>query len=225
MGVVALTGAAGGAGTTRLSVEAASHLTARGESTVVVDVDFATQGLADYVPEQVTTDVTEALCDRTPLTDVTASLAVDHTPRPRAVPSFAGLSRVAAAMEAGCAKYLGEQLTELADAFDHVLLDTPVPVTNPAIAAVTTADTVAVVFPRSPRGIESLHRTEGFLHDIDVAANCHISTAAPAAPAVEDPADIAVAQLDRAPPRAAPTTLDGSPGSETIEVLTAALTE
>lgn len=224
MGIVSLVGAAGGAGTTRLAVETAGHITARGDTVVVVDVDFATQGLADYVPGQFTTELTTALRDQVSLAELPIALDVAHTPQPHALPSFAGLSRVATAMQQAAAEYLGDQLTALDDEFDHVLLDTPTPVTNPAIAAVTTADTVGVVFPRSPRGIESLHRTEGFLHDIDVAADYTISTPTPQEATIEDPADIVIPQLADTPPRDVPTTLGTGTGSDAVESLAGVIT-
>lgn len=225
MAILALVGAAGGAGTTRLAVETAGRITARGETAVLVDTDFATQGLAEYVPGQFPTDIVGALCDQRPIETVTSPLSVDHTPPPQAAPSFAGLSRVATALETDAAAHLSEELSALTDTYEHVLVDTPMPVTNPAIAAVAAADTVGVVFPRSVRGIESLHRTAGFLNDIDVAAGVQLSNACRQPSPPEDPADIAVPELDRVPPRDAPTTAQGGVGAEAIDTLIEAVTE
>lgn len=46
---IALVGATGGAGTTRLSLELAAALATDGRDVAVLDAAFATQGLSDYV--------------------------------------------------------------------------------------------------------------------------------------------------------------------------------
>lgn len=224
MGIISLVGATGGAGTTRIAVETAGRMAASGDDVLLVDVDFATQGLAEYVPGGLETDLVGAICEKRSLTEATYPLETEQTPQPQAAPSYAGLSRVATAMQPDRAEFLSDELSASGDSFDHVVIDTPTPVTNPAIAAATVADTIGVVFPPSPRGIEGLHRTDGFLHDIDAGGAIYISNEGIQTPSVEDPADVSIPELETVPPRAAPTTIDGATGAYAIDTLIEAVT-
>ena len=58
---LALVGAAGGAGTTRLALESATLLAREGRDVALLDAAYATQGLADHTPGRIDPDMT-ALC-------------------------------------------------------------------------------------------------------------------------------------------------------------------
>ncbi len=77
-GTLALVGAAGGAGTTRLAVESAATLAQTGRDVAVIDAAFGTQGLADYVDGRIETDVTALVTDDgVELADALTALDVD----------------------------------------------------------------------------------------------------------------------------------------------------
>lgn len=60
---IALVGATGGAGTTRLSLELAAALATDGRDVAVLDAAFATQGLSDYVSGTLDPDATALVTD------------------------------------------------------------------------------------------------------------------------------------------------------------------
>lgn len=63
----AFVGAAGGAGTTRLTLECAALLAREGRDVVVLDAAYGTQGLADRIPGRVDPDMTALCLDDRPL--------------------------------------------------------------------------------------------------------------------------------------------------------------
>ncbi|WP_188877544.1 hypothetical protein [Halarchaeum nitratireducens] len=60
---LAVVGTAGGVGATRLSVEAAALLAAAGRDALVLDANYATQGLSTYVDDRLDPDVTALVTD------------------------------------------------------------------------------------------------------------------------------------------------------------------
>lgn len=72
----ALVGAAGGVGTTRLTLECASLLAADGRDVAVLDAAYGTQGLADRTPDRIDPDVTALCLDDAPLAEGFLELAV-----------------------------------------------------------------------------------------------------------------------------------------------------
>ncbi|MFC6730175.1 ParA family protein, partial [Natronoarchaeum mannanilyticum] len=62
----ALVGTAGGAGATRLTAEVGATLARDDRSVAVLDVAFATQGLAQHVPGRIETDVVDLVTDDDP---------------------------------------------------------------------------------------------------------------------------------------------------------------
>lgn len=165
---LALVGAVGGAGTTRLAVEFAATLARTGRDVAVLDAAYATQGLAQYVPGRIDPDLT-ALC----LTDDSLAAGLVDLPGDRAgrvalCPAFAPFERVARAKTPDAARRLEDRIEAAAGWFDHVVVDTPPVAANQAVAAVNAADRVALVTPATRRGLDALPRAHGRLADVGV---------------------------------------------------------
>ena len=141
----AFVGAAGGAGTTRLTLECAALLAGEGRDVAVLDAAYGTQGLADRTPGRVDPDVTELCLGDAPLADGLVDLDVDGAGRLAACPARAPFERLARAKTPGAAEAFADRVAEAARAFDHVLVDTPPVAANQAVAAVTGVDRVAMV--------------------------------------------------------------------------------
>jgi cellulose biosynthesis protein BcsQ len=169
---LALVGATGGAGTTRLAVEFGATLARDGVDVALFDAAFATQGLANHVPGRIEPDCTALVTDSG--ADLASGL-VDHpadVPGRLAVcPARAPFERLARAKTPEAAKRLADLLATASERFDHVLVDTPPVASNPAVAAVDAADRVALVAPASARGADHLPRMRDRLRDVDAPAD------------------------------------------------------
>jgi MinD-like ATPase involved in chromosome partitioning or flagellar assembly len=174
---LALVGAVGGAGTTRLCVEFAALLARDGRDVAVFDAAYATQGLADHVGGRIDPDVT-ALCTDAAEKPVEAGLYDAHLDAPGRVaycPAFAPFERVARAKTPEAASRFAERVAEVGEAFDHVLLDVPPVAANQSLGAVDVADRVAVVTPDTARGANALPRMVARLRDVDSPATVEIA--------------------------------------------------
>ncbi|PSQ10091.1 cell division inhibitor [Halobacteriales archaeon QS_5_70_15] len=174
---LALVGAVGGAGTTRLCVEFAAILARDGRDVAVVDAAYATQGLADHVEGRIDPDVT-ALCTDASDDPVEAGLYDVHLDAPGRVaysPALAPFERVARAKTPEAARRFAERVAEAGEAFEYVLLDVPPVAANQSLAAVDTADRVAVVAPDTPRGADALPRMVARLRDVDSPATVEVA--------------------------------------------------
>lgn len=169
---VALVGTCGGAGTTRLAVELAATLARAGTSVAILDVDLATQGLADYVPGRIDPDLTTVLTGDATLESSLVTLPWDTPGAVAVAPAYAPFERLARAQTAGAAQSFGEILDSATQAYDHVLVDTPPVATNLAISAVTEVDTVTLVAPASERGENAIQRVRGRLADVGTSEDC-----------------------------------------------------
>jgi len=198
---LALVGAVGGAGTTRLSVEFATALARDGRDAAVLDAAYATQGLAQYVGGRIDPDVTALCLDDDPLADGLVDLPVDLPGRVALCPAFAPFERVARAKTPDAARRFEDRIAGAAGWFDHVLVDTPPVAANQAVAAANAADRVALVTPATRRGLDALPRAAGRLADVGV--DDHLVVANRAAKPVED-ADVAVPESDVTAPADAP---------------------
>lgn len=185
----ALVGAAGGAGTTRTCLELASALAAAGDDVAVLDAAYATQGLARHLPGRLDPDATELVTDEEdrPLSDGlveyepdTDRAALDTESLPEAgriacLPARAPFERLARAKTPEAAQELERRIDEAATQFDHVLVDTPPIGSNPAVAAVTAAERVAVVTPASERGVDAAQMIRGRLQDVGTGADAAVA--------------------------------------------------
>ncbi|MEF8840131.1 MAG: ParA family protein [Haloarculaceae archaeon] len=174
---LALVGAVGGAGTTRLCVEFAATLARDGRDVAVVDAAYATQGLADHIEGRIDPDVT-ALCTDANEEPIEAGLYDAHLDAPGRVaycPAFAPFERVARAKTPEAARLFAERVEEVALAFECVLLDVPPVAANQSLAAVDAAGRVAVVAPDTPRGADALPRMAARLRDVDSPATVEVA--------------------------------------------------
>jgi len=200
---LALVGAAGGAGTTRLAVECGATLARAGREVAVLDAAFATQGLADYVPERIDADVTALATGEVQLEAALYDCPVDAPGRLALAPARAPFERLARAKTAGAAERFEKQIAAAALAHDAVIVDTPPLAANQAVAAVGAAERVAVVTPDTPRGGDALARTRGRLADVGADLDAVVANFAGAEAVVRE-ADARVPESSTTAPTAAP---------------------
>ncbi|WP_227133859.1 ParA family protein [Halorubellus salinus] len=209
---VAVVGATGGAGTTRLVVETAAVLARDGRDVAVFDAAFATQGLAHYVPGRVDVDATRLLTDDAVApSESLVDLDVNAPGRVAACPARASFTELADAKTAAAAERFDAVVRETADAFDYVLVDVSPVAANQHVAAVTAVDRVALVAPDGHRGADALPRVRDRLRDLDAASPGDLVVANRVAdsPVVTDPA-VAVPESDVVDPTAAPVCDDAT---------------
>lgn len=166
---LALVGATGGAGTTRLTVELGATLARAGRDVALLDAAFATQGLAAHVPGRIDPDVTALLTDAADA-DLSAGLVAHPAEMPGHLvvcPAHAPFERLARAKTPEAAERFEELIATAADRFDHVILDVPPVAANQAVAAVSAADRVGLVVPASPHGLDHLPAIRDRLRDLD----------------------------------------------------------
>lgn len=165
MNSLAVTGAVGGAGTTRTCLEFAGVLARDGRSVVILDAAYATQGLSDHVSGRIDPDMTALVVDDTPLASGLIEL---DTPAGRLAccPARAPFERLARAKTPSAARRFGELIEEATASFDHVLVDTPPIASNQAIAAVTGVDRIALLLPANRAGTDGRVRTHDRLSDL-----------------------------------------------------------
>ncbi|MDS0282467.1 MinD/ParA family ATP-binding protein [Haloarcula onubensis] len=202
---LALVGAAGGAGTTRTTVEMAATLARAGRSVAVLDAAFGTQGLATYVGGRIPDDVTAVAVGESALEAALYDADYDVAGRVVFCPAHAPFERLARAQAPDAARRLETAVADAASRFDHVLLDVPPVAANPAVAALTTADRRALVAPATPRGADLLPRQRGRLRDLDAPADAVVATRTDAADAI--PVEDADYELPAAHP-VGPSALD-----------------
>jgi cellulose biosynthesis protein BcsQ len=175
----ALVGATGGAGTTRLAVELGALLASDGREVAVLDAAFATQGLSDYLPGRLDPDITALLTDDrdAPLADGVVDVPLDDVAgRLACCPAAAPFERLARAKSPAAARAFESRIAEAADAFDHVIVDTPPVAANQSVAAVTATHRSIVVAPASTRGRDAVQRMTGRLDDVGTEADAVVTT-------------------------------------------------
>jgi cellulose biosynthesis protein BcsQ len=207
---LALVGAVGGAGVTRLCVEFAATLARDGRDVAVFDAAYATQGLAARVEGRIDPDVT-ALCTDAADEPVGAGLYDAHLDAPGRVvycPAFAPFERVARAKTPEAARRFAEQVEAATDSFEYVLLDVPPVAANQSLAAVDVADRVAVVTPDTDRGADALPRMVARLRDVDSPATVEVANRGDGS--TVDRATVAVPEGPTATPGVPAALADGS---------------
>lgn len=187
----ALVGAAGGAGTTRLTLECASLLAADGRDVAVLDAAYATQGLADRTLGRIDPDMTALCLDDAPLAAGLVDLDAEGAGRLAVCPARAPFERLARAKTPAAAEAFGDRIAEAARAFDHVLVDVPPVAANQAVAAVTSVERVAVVADAA-RAADALPRATDRLADVGAPTPVAVATRTTDHP----DADVAVPTVD-----------------------------
>ena len=214
VGTLAVVGATGGAGATRLSVECAATLARAGRTVGVVDAAYATQGLSRYVRGRIDGDVTGVATGERPLEAALYELDLDveaeRDGRVVCCPAHAPFERVARAKTPAAAQQLESVIAEVGTRVDHVVLDVPPVAANQAVAALTSADQRALVAPATRRGADLLPRQQGRLRDLDAPAGHVVATRSDAPHAVDiASADVAVPTLDHTALEPTAATTDG----------------
>jgi len=164
-GTVAFVGGAGGVGTTRTTLGCARLLAGEGLDTAVLDAAYGTQGLADRVRGRIDPDVTELCLTDRPLEAGLIDLDASGAGRLAVCPARAPYERLARAKTVEAAERFEALVAEAARGFDRVLVDTPPLATNPAVAAVSAVEAVAVVAD-ADRAADAVPRTEDRLADV-----------------------------------------------------------
>jgi septum site-determining protein MinD len=208
---LALVGAAGGTGTTRLILECATLLAREGRDVAVLDAAYATQGLSDHTPGRIAPDMTTACLDDVPTRDALIDRDIEAAGRLAVCPARAPFERLARAKTPEAAEAFERRLDEATRAFDHVLVDTPPVAANQAVAAASAADRVAIVCDEA-RAADAAPRMRDRLEDIGVPAEATVVTRTPDHP----DADVTVPDFDAATPA---VTADGTAREAVAEVL------
>jgi MinD-like ATPase involved in chromosome partitioning or flagellar assembly len=203
---LALLGATGGAGTTRLAVECGATLARAGRDVAVLDAALGTQGLVDYVEGPVDADLTGVVTDEARLADALYECPVgaDVPGRLALCPARAPFERLSRAKTAGGAERFEKQLAAAALSYDTVVVDTPPLATNPAVASVDAAERVAVVTPDTVRGADALARTRGRLADVGAGLDAVLANYAGETATVTD-ADARIPRTSTAAPGDCPS--------------------
>jgi septum site-determining protein MinD len=170
-----LVGAAGGTGTTRLTLECATLLARNGRDVAVLDAAYATQGLADHTPGRIDPDMTAACIDDVPIRDALVDRDIEAAGRLAVCPARAPFERLARAKTPEAAEAFEHRLDEATRAFDHVLVDTPPVAANQAVAAANAADRVAIVCDEG-RAMDAVPRMRDRLEDVGAPADATVVT-------------------------------------------------
>lgn len=197
---LAFVGATGGAGTTRLTLEAATLLARDGRDVAVLDAAYATQGMARWLDGRLDPDVTALVTDEAdePLELGLVDLGVDAAGRVRCCPAHAPFERIARAKSTDAAENFEARVAEAAEAADVVCLDVPPVAANQSVAAVNAAERVALVASADDRGADAVGRMEAVLADVGCGVDAVVATRGDL-----DVADVGVPATDEAGPAAA----------------------
>jgi MinD-like ATPase involved in chromosome partitioning or flagellar assembly len=172
----AFVGATGGAGTTRLCLEAAALLASEGDDALVLDAAYATQGLAGHVEGRIDTDVTRLVTEQRPLAAGCYEIATAGSGTAECVPARAPFERVAHAKTPEAAQRLASLVASARERADAVLLDVPPVAANQSVAAVDAGDRIVVVAPGTRRGADGTARTRDRLTDIGIEVDAVVAT-------------------------------------------------
>lgn len=206
----AVVGAAGGVGTTRITLESAATLARAGRDVVVLDVAFGTQGLVDHVPGALDADAARVVTDQTPFSEALFEFDLATDGDLAVCPARAPFELLARAKTASAAQRFEAVLSEAATVADHVLVDVPPVATNPSVAAVTATDRVAAVVPPTDRGHDALQRLQGRLEDIGTDRDLTVVNRATDSGPIPL-ADVSVPPAETGAPTETPTVVDPDP--------------
>ncbi len=189
---VAFVGAAGGVGTTRVTLACAELLARDGRDTVVLDAAYETQGIADRISGTISPDMTQLCLSDGPLESGLIDQSIEGAGRFSVCPAHAPFSRLAKAKHPEAAERFETRVKEAQRHFEHVLIDTPPIAANQAVAAVMGVDTVTVVCDE-PRADTAVPRTADRLADLGLDEFITVITRSSAHP----DADATVPTLDQ----------------------------
>ena len=206
----AVVGAAGGVGTTRTALETAATLARDGRDVILLDVAFETQGLVDHAPGAVDTDAGRLYTDDARLSEALVELSLPVDGELAVCPARAPFSLLARASTASAAQGFEAAMNEAVSVADHVVVDVPPVASNPAVAAVTTADRVGVVTTATERGHDALQRLQARLADVGADRDTTIVNRA-VDPGPIESADATVPEIEQVASDSTPTAVDPDP--------------
>jgi len=172
---LAVVGAAGGVGTTRVALESSTLLARDGRDVALLDAAVSTQGLADHTPGRINPDMTALCVDDHPLETGLLDRAPDGAGRLAVCPARAPFERLARAKTPEAAEAFADHVAAAARSFDHVLVDVPPVAANQAVAAVTAVEAAALVAD-APRAGDVLPRARDRLLDLGVEPTATVVT-------------------------------------------------
>lgn len=188
---LALVGAVGGAGTTRVTLECATALAGDGRDVAVLDAAYETQGLADRTPGRISPDITELCLEDDHIEEGLIDRDIDGAGRLAVCPARAPFERLARAKAPEAAEAFERRIGEASRIFDHVLVDVPPIAANQAVAAVNAVDRVAVVCD-DDRAADAVPRMCDRLADVGIEDSTTVLTHTDGHP----DADVAVPTFD-----------------------------
>jgi septum site-determining protein MinD len=217
---LALVGAAGGVGTTRLTAECAATLARAGRDVVVVDTAFATQGVAAYLDRPVGSDATALATGHATIEETLHEYPADLPGRLAVCPARASFERLARAKTPEAAERLGDGIAAASLGHDAVLVDVPPVAANQAVEAIEAVETVAVVTEDTERGETALAHQRDRLADLGRPPDGVVANRAGGG---HVDADATVPESDVCAPRACPVCAD--PGDPAFASAVAELVE
>lgn len=168
---LAFVGAAGGVGTTRLTVECGATVARAGLDVAIFDAAFATQGLASYIDAPIDVEVTTLATEEGRLKDGLYPLNLDTEGTLSICPARGPFARTSRAQTAGAAERFEQHLAAAALSHDAVFVDVPPINSNQALAAINSADRVSLVTTGTERGASSVATMHDRLADIGAQAD------------------------------------------------------
>lgn len=171
-------GAAGGVGTTRLTLEVGATLAADGRDTIIVDAALDTQGLAAHVAGPIEPDVTTLVTEGGDLEDGLLTYPTETAGSLRLCPAHAPFTRIAAAKAPEAAERLGTLIADATSLAEHVVVDVPPLASNTAVGGAAAADRRALITPATIRGRDALSRSLGSLADLGMGADLVVANRA-----------------------------------------------
>lgn len=212
---LALVGAAGGVGTTRLTLETGTVLARAGHDVVIFDASFATQGLGSFV-QRVDRGVTDLLIGEATLEETLYDLDVDLDGRLALCPAVASFECLARAKTTEAAERFRDQIATASLAHDVILVDVPPLATNQGLAAIETVRQVAIVTADTERGARALDSQIARLDGVGVNPDATVCNHADDGPVV---ADAVVSTADPCIEKATPWTAGSTDGPFTRAIV------
>ncbi len=169
---VALVGAAGGVGTTRLTVECGATLARTGRDVAIFDSAFHTQGLRDYPHRTGTRDATALATGEATLEETLVICEPGLSGRLTLCPATTTMGQFQQTTSPEAADRFATTVAGAALSRDAVLIDVPPTVTPLSRAVLGIADLIVLVTTETPRGTRALSRHQQRLHELGHPPDC-----------------------------------------------------
>lgn len=205
---VAFVGAAGGVGTTRLTVECGATLARTGRNVGIFDSAFHTQGLRDYPDSTGTRDATALATGEATLAETLAMCTPSLSGELALCPATATTNQLTQATSPDAAERFATTIAGASLSRDAVFIDVSPTITPVSRAMLKIADLIVLVTTETPRGARALSRHQQRLRELGHPADCVLFNHADESP----PDAIAVPTSTQSDPYDCPTC--ATPGSD-----------